>query len=234
MLCSTLLHSMSGATEYASFFTNERRRDVLRGMFESYYAASTAAQVIFDTNRSWTGRLPLLAELYPSARMICCVREVSWIIDSIERLVRRNMLQPSKLFNYKNSGSVYTRVETLMDPEKGLVGLPWSTLREAWFGNPTERLIVVDYNSLAQAPQRVLARIYDFLEEPVFEHDFSNVRYDEPTYDADLGIPGLHRVRSRVALEQRLTCLPPDLFAKYADSNFWLNPKLNSRHITVV
>ena len=234
MLCSTLLHSMSGATEYASFFTNERRRDVLRGVFASYYADAAANEAVFDSNRSWTGRLPLLAELYPSARMICCVREVSWIIDSLERLVRGNMLQPSRLFNYKNGGSVYTRVETLMNPEKGLIGLPWSALREAWFGNTTGSLIVINYESLAQSPRRVLARLYEVLEEPAFAHDFDTLSYDEPLYDADLGIPGLHRVRPKVALEPRLTCLPPDLFAKYAETNFWVNPKLNSRDVTIL
>ena len=134
LLCGNLLHSMSGATEFASFFTDERRRAVIRSVFDAYYAESPAGQTVFDTNRSWTARTALLADIFPDARIICCVREVPWIIDSIERLTRRNPLQLSKIFNYNPGGSIYTRVETLMDPEKGLVGLAWSALREAWFG----------------------------------------------------------------------------------------------------
>jgi sulfotransferase len=234
MLCGNVLHSMSGATEFASFFTDERRLAVIRGIFDSYFVDVARDRVVFDSNRTWTSRLPLLAELYPRARVICCVREVARVIDSIERLVRQNALQPSKLFNYRTGGSIYSRVETLMDPEKGLVGLAWNSLREAWFGASSEQLIVINYDSLARDPRRVLIGLYQALDEPWFEHDFNNVAYDEPDYDAELGMPGLHRVRPKVAPAPRQFCIPPDLVTKYADVNFWLNPKLNQRGISIL
>jgi sulfotransferase len=53
-------------------------------------------------------------------------------------------------------------------------------------------------------------------------------------YDGELGMPGLHTVRPKVAFEARETCLPPDLFAKYGEVNFWLNPKLNPRNVQVI
>ena len=233
-LCSNLLHSMSGADEFASFFTTERRRAILRSVFGSYYADVPPECVIFDTNRTWSGQLPLLYELYPNARVICCVREVAWVIDSIERLVRQNALQPSKLFNYRAGGSIYSRVEMLMDSEKGIVGLAWSALREAWFSERANRLILIRYESLAQSPREVMERLYKELGEQSFDHDFDGLSYDEPAYDADLGLPGLHRVRPRVEFLERYTCLPPDIFAKYAEVNFWLNPKLNSRKVLVL
>jgi sulfotransferase len=234
MLCSNLLHSMSGATEFASFFSEDRRRAVIRGIFRSYYENTPHGQIVFDTNRSWTGRLPLLGELFPRTRIICCVREVAWIIDSVERLVRRNALQPSKLFNYKVGGSVYSRVETLMDPQAGLIGLAWNNLREAWFSEQAAQLIVLPYETLVRDPRRALTHLYEALEQPRFAHDFDHLSYDEPAYDADLGVPGLHRVRPQVALETRSTSLPPDLFTKYADVNFWINPALNKRGILVL
>lgn len=234
MLCGNLLHSMSGATEFAPFFTDHRRHAVIRGVFETYYGDVSANQVVFDANRSWTARTALLGEIYPEARIICCVREVAWVIDSIERLVRRNALQPSKLFNYRSGGSIYSRVETLMDPEKGLVGLAWSSLREAWFSEAADRLIVINYDSLARDPRRVLTGLYQALDEPPFAHDFDDLAYDEPGYDAELGMPGLHRVRPKVAPAPRQTCLPPDLIAKYAEVNFWLNPKMNQRNVLVL
>jgi sulfotransferase len=234
MLCANLLQSMSGASEFASFFNDDRRRAIIRGVVTSYYGGVPPDRVVFDTNRTWTARLPLLADLYPKARIICCVREVAWVIDSIERLVRRNALQPSKLFNYRTGGSIYSRVETLMDSEKGLVGLPWSALREAWFSESAGRLIVLRYDSLARSPQQVIERLYQELGEPAFAHDFSNLAFDEPTYDAELGLPGLHSVRPTIEYRERETCLPPDLFARYADVNFWLNPNLNRQKVMVL
>jgi sulfotransferase len=234
MLCGNLLHSMSGAKEFASFFTDARRHAVIRGLFDSYYADVARGRVVFDTNRTWTARLPLLAQLFPQARVICCVREVPWVIDSLERLVRGNALQPSRLFDYRVAGSIYSRVSTLMDPEKGLVGLAWSALREAWFSELGDRLILVRYGSLARDPAGVMGALYAALGEAPFAHDFAHVEYEAEAYDADLGLPGLHRVRPAVGFVERETCLPPDLFKKYAEVNFWQNAKLNARQVVVL
>ena len=58
-------------------------------------------------------KLPLLATLFPQARVICCVR-AAWIFDSIERLIRKNKFQPSAIFNFEPGGNVYSRVEGLI------------------------------------------------------------------------------------------------------------------------
>jgi sulfotransferase len=167
-LCGALMQKMSGASEFSMFFSDERRAAIVRGVFDAYYAHVPPDRVIFDTNRTWTGKTPLLKTLYPGARIICCVREVSWIIDSIERIVRDNALQPSRIFNYKTSGTVYSRVETLMNSEAGLVGLAWSSLREAWFSENAAQLILVNYDNLVRQPQAVMARLYQELDEAAF------------------------------------------------------------------
>ena len=234
MLWGTLLQSMSVSGEFGSFFSDEQRRAILLATLGAYYSTIPREHMVFDTNRAWTGRMPLIRDLYPDAFVICCVREVSWIIDSVERLVRKNALQPSRMFSLRSAGSVYSRVDELMDPEHGLVGLPWRTLREAWFGEHAERIIVVRYESLVRQPGDVLRRLYDRLGQAQFPHDFDNVAYEAPAFDAQLGMPDLHRVQPQIAYRKRESCLPPDLFAKYADVNFWLNPAMNQRNVVVL
>lgn len=231
-MCGVVLEKMSGGGEFAAFFDEERRRAMLRGLFDSYYAA--AGQVVFDTNRSWTGQAALLAALYPQARIVCCVRDIGWIIDSVERMVRKNPTQLSRVFGFKPTNSVYGRVEVLMNSESGLVGLAWSTLREAWFGDHASRLILVQYDSLVSHPEAVIGRLYRELGEKPFPHDFDRLAHDEPDYDAILGMPGLHLVRPKVEKQERPSIIPPDLFAKYADLAFWARPELNHRGATVL
>jgi sulfotransferase len=213
-LVAALQPKMSGASEFSMFFNDDRRRTLLRGLFDSYYAAVPTEHVIFDTNRTWTGRVSLLAELYPNARIICCVREVGWIIDSIERMLRKNPLQLSRIFGFQPGTSVYSRVDTLMNSDHGLIGQPWSALREAWFSEDARNLLVISYDRLVRDPKLVMKRLYEKIEEPAFSHDFDNVTYDEPDYDALLGMPGLHKVEGKVEYRPRDACIPPDLFAK--------------------
>ena len=233
-LVNALLPKMSEGKEFAVFFDDERRRTILRGVFDAYYAYLASGQVVFDTNRTWTGKAALLSNLYPESRIICCVREIGWIIDSIEKMLRQNPIQVSRMFNFQTGSSVYGRVEKLMNSENGLIGLAWSSLREAWFSEYARNLIVINYDTLVREPQVIMRRLYEELQEPLFQHDFNHVIYDEPDYDATIGMPGLHKVREKVEYQKREPCIPPDIFAKYADTAFWLKPEMNRRGVTIL
>ncbi|MDP3332491.1 MAG: sulfotransferase [Methylococcaceae bacterium] len=228
------VHPKMCGGEFGVFFDDAKRAEVLRGIFNSYYSDVTEGGVVFDTNRTWTGRAALLSRLYPQSRIICCVRETGWIIDSIESALNKHPLQLSRMFDFKPGMSVYARAESLMNSDTGQVGIAWSVLREAWFGSQSQRLLIVSYERLVRDPKLTLQRLYNELEEPFFEHDFDNVAYDEPEYDAHIGMPGLHKVRPKVDYQPRQPVVPPDLFAKYSTANFWDNPKLNPRGVTII
>jgi sulfotransferase len=233
-LIGALQQSMSGGSEFAVFFSDERRRTMLKAIFNSYYADIPAEHVVFDTNRAWTGKLPLLHDLYPRSRIICCVRDIGRIINSVERMLRTNPLQLSRTFDFKPGTSIYGRVETLMNSERGLIGLAWSNLREAWFGQHAGKLIVIDYDKLVGSPAAVLQRLYQELDEPWYQHDFDTISHDEPEYDAQLGMPGMHKVKGKVQRQNPESYIPPELLAKYAELNFWLKPETRRKEIVVL
>ena len=125
-----MIAQVSAGTELASTVTNEQRARLLRGLFESYYA-DFPQEVIFDTNRAWTAKLPALMEVFPEARVICLVRDVAWIMDSMERQFRNNPFEHTRLFNTPaERATVYTRTEAMAGANR-LVGYPWHALREA-------------------------------------------------------------------------------------------------------
>jgi len=215
---------MGSATEFAPFFDDEKRRRILSGLFDLYHGPQPEDVVVFDTNRSWPSRMALIGELFPAARVICLVRDVSWVLDSVERALRDNPTQASRALGLQSGSSVYARVANLMNLDQGLVGSAWAALREAWYGEACSRLIVIDYDRLVANPGGIVAALYAALEEPSFAHDFDNLAFDAPDYDEGLGMPGLHRIRPRVTAARRRPCLPPDLFAKHAELNFWKEP----------
>src|SRR5262249_15765978 len=116
----TLSKSMSGANEGSIFISDDQRRHILTTMLEAYYENVSQDRTIFDTNRGWCGVLSVLTELFPRSRVICCVRNTAWILDSVERHIQKNQVHPPKMFSYEPGGNVYTRVEILM--KSGFVG----------------------------------------------------------------------------------------------------------------
>ena len=105
--------AMSRRNETAVFIDDTQRRAVLQGLFGSYYEQIHRDKVVFDTNRAWCTKLPALGQLFPNARVICCVRDIGWIMDSVERLVRRNAFELSGMFGFEPGGTVYTRVNRI-------------------------------------------------------------------------------------------------------------------------
>ena len=233
-LFAGVLAQCSAGSEFGAVISRDQRVRLLRGLFDSYYADGGLAashEVVFDTNRLWCARMPALAELFPEARVVACVRNVAWVMDSMERRFRANPFENTRLFcDDSERSTVYARVDTLAQRNR-LVGFAWSALKEAYYGEHADRLLVVDYDLLSRAPERVLRLIYEFLGEPWFAHDFEHVQYDAPAFDESLGVPELHRVRPKVAREARRTVLPPDLFEKYAALSFWQDGAGSAAHV---
>jgi sulfotransferase len=225
-LCSAVLGQVSAGSEFAPVVGRDKRRALLRGLFDAYYS-DVDKDVIFDTNRAWCGRMPLLHDLFPDAKVIACVRNVAWIMDSFERMYRANPYEHTRLFGAAGArGTVYSRLEGLAQHDQ-TVGFPWSALREAFYGEHAASLLVVDYELLTRAPAKVMSLIYGFLGEPHFEHDFDKVEYDAEEFDQQLGAPGLHKLKAQVKFTPRPTIIPPDLFDKFNQMSFW-NDKAGS------
>lgn len=224
-----MLNQLGAGSEFGPVVTKEQRRRLSRGLFDSYYADQVGEkEVIFDTNRMWSAQMPALMDLFPGAKLIACVRNVAWVMDSIERRYRANPFEITRLFNDDTErNTVYSRVDTLAQRNR-MVGYPWTALKEAFYGEHASSLLLVDYDLLAQAPQKVLPLIYQFLGEPEYAHNFERVKYDAPEFDEALGLHGLHQVRPQVELQRRETILPPDLFEQYSKLSFWQD-QTNSR-----
>jgi sulfotransferase len=226
-LFNAMQRETSQRNEAAVFIDDDLRKRLLGALFELYYADIHTHKLVFDTNRLWTTKLPALTQLFPQAKVICCVRSLAWIMDSIESLINRNAFELSGIFNYEPGGTVYSRVEGL-GSAGGMVGFAYNALREAIYGRHSDRLLLVRYESLTNNPIGTLAAIYDYIGEPHFAHDPTHIEpcYDMIEFDARLGTPGLHDVRGAVQARVRNTVLPPDLFARYDRDAFWEDPKL--------
>ncbi|MDA8160109.1 MAG: sulfotransferase [Desulfobacteraceae bacterium] len=231
-LLEGILGQVSAGSEFASQVNLTKRRAILKGLFDSYYS-DVDREVIFDTNRLWSAKLSTLLDLFPNAKIIATVRNVAWVMDSLERLYRAHPFEHTRLFSGGERSTVYTRVEALGQRNR-LVGLGWSALKEAFYSEQGHSLLVVDYDILAQRPREVLPLIYQFIGEPPFAHDFDHLEFDTPEYDDGLGLKGLHKVRSQVGFAPRQTILPPDLFDQYDHLSFWKDTTASRAHVIMI
>ncbi len=224
-MCNALLNVMGVSSEHATQFRAEQKKDLLAGVFANYYKGVSPEKVIFDTNRAWCARLGVLHQLFENPKVLCCVRNVAWVLDSFEQLVQRNPLVHSRLFNDDGErATIYSRTDALGRKNR-VVGYAVAAMREAFYGPHSASLLLIDYELLSRFPQKCLRLVYEFLGKDFFNHDVENVEFEENDFDNHLGLPNMHKVHSEVDYRERQTLLPPDIFQKYDQMSFWKNPE---------
>ena len=200
----------------------EKRKELIHSVADTYYKDSK--ETVFDTNRGWTYLTPLLADLYPKAKTIVCIRSIPWIIDSFETLFAKNPYDVPQMFPEGAGISVYSRAQYLTS-DGAFIGFAYNGVKQALFGPNKENIMIVQYDQLAKNPKLVMKKVYDFIGEPWYEHDFDNVEAQYDEFDTDMNIKGLHHVRKKVEYKQRPTILPPDLFQHLEQLDFWKQMK---------
>ena len=230
-LMQSCLEQMGAGGEFFSFFDTEKRKAICHALYSAYYQQQlNESKVVFDTNRSWTARLHQLTELFGDFKVICCVRNPAWVMDSFEKIYRKNPFDYSKMYSPQNRQTVYTRCEAIASAQ-GSLGSAWTALKEAYYGEYSAKLLLIDYDLLTQHPKRTIELLYEFIEQPSFAHDFDNVDYDEQAFDQALGVKQLHSVKRKVSYQPRRSILPPELFAKYDEMAFWRDNTGTQAHI---
>jgi sulfotransferase len=233
-IMGVVMAEASSKNDFSFDVSDEQRVALLRGLVENFYADQAGADVVFDTSRLWCSRMQLLNVLFPGVKVIACVRQLAWVLDSMERLVRRQPVSVSKVFRFDTNTTVYSRIEALTDP-RGMVGFAYQATKEAFYGpHAQDHLLMLTYESLVSHPVAAVRAVYQFLGEPWFEHDFDNIQYNADEFDARVGMPGLHSVRPKVESVERQSILPREIFGRFANEAFWMDPKNNVNLVRIV
>ena len=233
-IMGVVMAEASSKNDFSFDVSDEQRVALLRGLIENFYSVEAGPAVVFDTSRLWCSRMRLLDTLFPGVKVIACVRQLAWVLDSMERLVQKQPVSVSKIFRFDTNTTVYSRVEALTDP-RGMVGFAYQATKEAFYGPYAKNhLLMLTYESLVRDPAAAIHAVYQFLGEPWYEHDFDRIDYNADEFDARVGMPGLHSVRPKVELVERQPILPREIFGRFANEAFWMDPKNNVNQVPIV
>jgi hypothetical protein len=84
----------------------------------------------------------------------------------------------------------------------------------------------IEYNDLMAQPAETMRRIYEFLDEPYFEHDFEQITNIHRENDAEIyGFADMHDVRNalgKTSADPR-DILSPEILKACEGTEFWRN-----------
>jgi sulfotransferase len=168
-----------------------------RGM-EGFYEGITDKEVCIDKSRGWFHYYDWLNAFYPAPKILVCNRDLRAVLSSMEKLFRKNRYRedPADIEDRMNMTTVTARVTHWLNSNP--VGLMALRLVGAIETGTIKHLHIIRFEDLTARPAEAMKKVYAYLGEPFFEHDFQNVRQVTQEDDSQFNIYGDHKIRAKV------------------------------------
>jgi sulfotransferase len=227
LICS--LNKICNDDELFLAYPDQEARDACLFAIPHAYYSSKTEQVIFEKNRMYADYIPLLRRLLdPNVKVIVTYREIAEVLASFVSAIRRSG---------QNEGNVIDKslIKAGLDVNDenravhisstgGVAGLAAESIINALNEYP-DSIYLVDYDDIVKDPERTIRDIYVFLEEPYFEHTFSNIRNEHIENDEKVyKIKDMHIVHPEV---RRYSPLPESVLSRSIMEGCRVSPLYN-------
>lgn len=229
----TLENAIANDELFIAYPKMEQAGEIISSVIKHYYS-DVDKPVIIDKNRSWVNRMHYIPGYFGTEpKIICPVRNIDEILASFISMHRRNPIESNGKINFIDEMLVKTntpltddnRCEFLASPN-GILGQSMAGIRQAIMEGRQRQIHFVEYNELVNNPQETMRKLYDFLGEEYFEHDFTNIINQHKENDGQVyGFADMHDVRNSL---NKTSVDPREILSTYilercVGSEFWRN-----------
>lgn len=198
---------------------------VIKAVVENYH--NTDRPIVFDKNRGWTNHIEFLEKILGyEVRIICCVRNLEDIISSFEKLFRKERAggEIHGEFKTPKMKTLQGRCE-VFTADEGVIGRPYINLKDVFDRGLERRLVLLPYEYFTKNPEESMKSVYDFIDEPYFEHNFENI--EQKIFEDDFGYGwgnDLHKIKEGKIVPSESDAkfvLGEKLAELYSNKEFW-------------
>lgn len=226
-----LEHYFSNDELFKAYPKPEQVGAIISSILPQYYL-DIEKPIIIDKNRSWINRPHYISGYFNiQPKILCPVRDIDEVLASFISMHKRNPYEINGKINFIDDMLVKMNMPLTdenrcmaLGGEKGILGQSYNGLKQLVAQGSESILCFIEYNDLIQRPQETMEKIYDFLDEEPFEHDFKNLENKNQEDDASIyGIKDMHLVRKK--LEKTSSCprevLPESVLTQCQGLEFW-------------
>lgn len=227
----TLEQSLSQDELFLAYPKVDFARNLVASVLPQYYV-DTDKPVIFEKNRSWVNRMEYLGGYFgiEHPKVLYPVRDVSEILTSFISMIRRNPTIVNDRLNFIDQMLVQQGIP-LTDENRcrmiagpGILGQSIDGLKKALSEGYRANIHFIEYKDLVSKPKETMIKVYEFLNEPYYHHDFKNLKNVNQEDDARIyGFTDMHEVR-QVVKSTSLSpedVLPQIILDSVRDVEFW-------------
>lgn len=214
---------------------------IVSSVLPQYYS-DVQQPIIIDKNRSWTNRPHFISGYFNiEPKIICPVRTVADILTSFITLRHKNPFQTNGKVNFIDEMLIKSnlpitdeqRCRVLAGPN-GILGQSYESIKQMLVNGQQKMLHFVEYDDLISDPDGTMRKIYEFLGEEYYKHDFTDLVNTHKENDAEIyGMPGMHDVRSTISKTSASpeSVLPESIIELCAGAEIWRDVNIDYTEI---
>jgi len=213
---------LEGHTTYPD---GQDKWNVIGAIMQNYH--NTDKEVIFDKNRGWSSHIEFIEKVTgKKARIIACVRNLEDICSSFEKLFRKNRADGEIHGEFSNPQmkTIDGRVG-VWTADEGVIGRPYVSLLDTIQRGLGDSILFFPYEEWTSNPDVWFKKLYDFIGEDYYQHDFNNIDQTIRENDAGYGWGSdLHEIkkgRLLPATSDASKIIGQQWVQKLHDTEFW-------------
>lgn len=147
-------------------------------------------EIYIDKSRAWPQHFEFLENIGLKPYIIVTIRDLRAVLSSMEKLYRNNSLRIDPV-----SGNTTTKNRVQVWGGGVPVGESANQIEDVFTRGLKDKICFVKYEDLVIKPFKVLSEIYEYIEEPEYQHEFNEIKQVTQEDDRLHGIPDLHVIR---------------------------------------
>lgn len=220
---------------FLAYPKNDFGQHLVSSVIDFYYS-DIYKPIVIEKNRSWINRLEYINGYFKikNPKIIYPVRDISEILTSFLTMIHRNPSIVNERLNFidqilvQNSLSINDENRCKIILNHGILGHSLNGLKKSLNEGYKDNIYFVEYKDLVSNPQLTIKNIYEFLEEPYFNHQFINLKNLHQENDEFIyGLTDMHHVRETIELTSLNPneVLPKNILESVKGAEFWRKPK---------
>jgi sulfotransferase len=199
-LCPLVLrinHIWPEVPELKASSNPQEKMGMIRGMLHGFH--TTERPVVFSKSRGWVACTEMLRNaMGVEPKILVTIRDIPSILSSCEKLFRKELKSPESVARWgANMETIEGRLAFWTAADQ-MVGGQYNRIRDCVMRGNRRNMHFVNFEDFCAQPEITMAKVYEFLGEEAFAHDFGNVEQTTHEKDEEHGFVSLHEIRPKV------------------------------------
>lgn len=232
-LMLTLENQLAQDELFLAYPKRQQAGELVANVIKHYYSdVPTDKRVIFDKNRSWVNRVHYISGYFGvEPKILCPVRNIDEILASFISMHRRNPYEVGGRINFIDEMLVKSNIPLTDDNRcqviagpNGILGQSYNGIKQALMEGYQKSLHFIEYDDLINNPEETMKKIYEFLGQEYFEHNFEAIENIHKENDAAVyGLADMHDVRDKLSKTSAdpKEILSEEVLKRCENSEFW-------------